>query len=76
MNHGMSRDDAGPFGLPYIAQEIYKEDPTVSIDVSGVGRLMQMGVDDARPTTPTSSGHPREQGGEQGTASSSATRWV
>ena len=44
MTYGMSRDDAGPFLMPYIAQEIYKEDPTVSIDTSGVGRLMQICV--------------------------------
>jgi pyruvate,orthophosphate dikinase len=32
----MSRDDAGPFLMPYIAKEIYKEDPTVSIDQTGI----------------------------------------
>ncbi len=48
MTYGMSRDDAGPFLMPYIQKEIYKEDPTVSIDQTGVGRLMQMCCDDAR----------------------------
>jgi len=38
--------------MPYIAKEIYREDPTVSIDQTGVGRLMQMGVDDARVVNP------------------------
>ena len=52
MTYGMSRDDAGPFLMPYIAKEIYKEDPTVSIDVTGVGRLMQICVDDARKVNP------------------------
>ncbi len=52
MTYGMSRDDAGPFLMPYIAKEIYKEDPTVSIDKTGVGRLMQICVDDARSVNP------------------------
>ncbi|MEO6909234.1 MAG: putative PEP-binding protein, partial [Abditibacteriaceae bacterium] len=30
----------------------YKEDPTVSIDQEGVGRLMQISVDDARSVNP------------------------
>jgi pyruvate,orthophosphate dikinase len=52
MTYGMSRDDAGPFLMPYIAKEIYKEDPTVSIDTTGVGRLMQISVDDAKSVNP------------------------
>ncbi len=36
MTYGMSRDDASPFLMPTIAREITKEDPTVSIDMSGV----------------------------------------
>jgi pyruvate,orthophosphate dikinase len=52
MTYGMSRDDAGPFLMPYIAKEIYKEDPTVSIDQIGVGRLMQISVEDARSVNP------------------------
>lgn len=65
MTYGMSRDDAGPFLMPYIAKEIYKEDPTVSIDVSGVGRLMQICVDDARAVNPSIKlGICGEQGGD------------
>ena len=52
MTYGMSRDDAGPFLMPYIAEGIYKEDPTVSIDVTGVGRLMEICVEDARKVNP------------------------
>lgn len=52
MTYGMSRDDAGPFLMPYIAKEIYKEDPTVSIDTTGVGRLMEICVEDARSVNP------------------------
>ena len=65
MTFGMSRDDAGPFLMPYIAQEIYKEDPTVSIDTTGVGRLMQICVDDARKVNPNIKlGICGEQGGD------------
>ena len=65
MTFGMSRDDAGPFGLPYIAQENPKEDPTVSIDTTGVGRLMQVGVEDARKVNPDIKlGICGEQGGD------------
>ncbi|RYX82256.1 pyruvate, phosphate dikinase [bacterium] len=65
MTYGMSRDDAGPFLMPYIAKEIYKEDPTVSIDVSGVGRLMQICVDDAKQVNPKIKlGICGEQGGD------------
>jgi pyruvate,orthophosphate dikinase len=52
MTYGMSRDDAGPFLMPYIAKEIYNEYPTVSIDTTGVGRLMQISVEDARKSNP------------------------
>jgi pyruvate,orthophosphate dikinase len=65
MTYGMSRDDAGPFLMPYIAKEIYKEDPTVSIDVTGVGRLMQICVDDAKVVNPNIKlGICGEQGGD------------
>ena len=65
MTFGMSRDDAGPFLMPYIAQEIYKEDPTVSIDTTGVGRLMQICVEDARKVNPDIKlGICGEQGGD------------
>ena len=65
MTYGMSRDDAGPFLMPYIEKQIYKEDPTVSIDVSGVGRLMQICVDDAKKVNPNIKlGICGEQGGD------------
>jgi pyruvate,orthophosphate dikinase len=52
MTYGMSRDDAGPFLTAYIKEGIYKEDPTVSIDTIGVGRLMEICVADARAVNP------------------------
>ena len=54
MTYGMSRDDAGPFLMPYIAQEIYKEDPTVSIDTSGRRSFdADLCADDARAVNPS-----------------------
>ena len=74
MTFGMSRDDAGPFGLPTITQENPKEDPTVSIDTTGVGRLMQMCCDDARKVNPNIKlGIPANRAAIP-TASNSATR--
>ena len=52
MTFGLSRDDAGKFLPIYIQKGIYKVDPTESIDKNGVGRLMQICVDDARAVNP------------------------
>lgn len=45
---GISRDDAGKFLPHYVEKGIYKEDPFVSIDRSGVGQLIDMGVQKGR----------------------------
>jgi pyruvate,orthophosphate dikinase len=45
---GLSRDDSGRFLPHYVEKGIYKEDPFVSIDVSGVGQLVEMGVQKGR----------------------------
>jgi len=47
---GISRDDAGKFLPYYVEQKIYKKDPFAAIDQTGVGKLMQMGVDLGRKT--------------------------
>jgi pyruvate,orthophosphate dikinase len=52
MTFGISRDDAGGFLSTYIEKGIYKEDPTLSIDQEGVGKLMRMCVTDARHANP------------------------
>lgn len=52
MTYGISRDDAASFVPLYIEKGIFKVDPTESIDVTGVGRLMQICVDDAREAHP------------------------
>ncbi|ADD69562.1 pyruvate, phosphate dikinase [Denitrovibrio acetiphilus DSM 12809] len=49
---GLSRDDSGKFLPLYIEKGIYKEDPFVSIDESGVGQLVEMGVQKGRSTRP------------------------
>ena len=53
MTYGISRDDAGKFLGDYIAKGIFKGDPTESLDRNGVGRLMQICVDDARAVNPS-----------------------
>jgi len=45
---GLSRDDSGKFLPLYVDKGIYKDDPFVSIDVSGVGQLVEMGVQKGR----------------------------
>lgn len=49
---GLSRDDSGKFLPEYVDKGIYKEDPFVSIDVSGVGQLIELGVTKGRKTRP------------------------
>lgn len=52
MTYGISRDDAARFLPVYIEKGIFKADPTETIDREGVGRLMQICVDDARAVRP------------------------
>jgi pyruvate,orthophosphate dikinase len=49
---GMSRDDSAGFLREYDEQEILKKDPFVSIDIEGVGELVQIGVERGRATRP------------------------
>ncbi len=52
MAFGYSRDDAGTFLPFYVEQRILVEDPFVSLDVTGVGQLVRMGVELGRKTKP------------------------
>lgn len=52
MTFGYSRDDAGVFLPEYIDKKILPEDPFQSIDVRGVGQLVQMGTERGRSTRP------------------------
>ncbi|MCD6293032.1 MAG: pyruvate, phosphate dikinase, partial [Deltaproteobacteria bacterium] len=50
--YGLSRDDAGTFLPTYIEQKIFAADPFVSIDIDGVGALIEIGVTRGRTTRP------------------------
>jgi pyruvate,orthophosphate dikinase len=52
MTFGYSRDDINTFLPEYLKQELLEVDPFVSIDVGGVGQLVQMGVVKGRSTKP------------------------
>lgn len=49
---GMSRDDAANFLPAYVGQGIYERDPFASIDVDGVGRLVEVAAHGGRQTRP------------------------
>jgi len=53
MGYGISRDDAGKFLPVYIDKQIFKTDPTETIDQKGIGRLMSICVEDAKKVNPT-----------------------
>ena len=49
---GVSRDDASRFLGEYVEQGIYARDPFVSLDVEGVGELVQLAAERGRATRP------------------------
>ncbi|HXE98015.1 MAG TPA: putative PEP-binding protein, partial [Dongiaceae bacterium] len=49
---GLSRDDAGKFLPFYVDNNILPEDPFVSLDQSGVGKLVRMACELGRATRP------------------------
>ena len=52
MGFGLSRDDAAKFLLHYIEHGLLDKDPFVSLDVSGVGQLVEIGVKKGRQARP------------------------
>ncbi len=50
MTLGFSRDDAGKFLPDYIDKNIYKVDPFTALDQTGVGQLVEIGVQRGRQT--------------------------
>ncbi len=48
MTYGLSRDDAGRFMSAYVNQGVYEEDPFHSLDIEGVGELLQIGAERGR----------------------------
>ena len=49
---GISRDDAGRFLTQYVDKGIFARDPFVSIDVEGVGQLIELAAERGRATRP------------------------
>jgi pyruvate, orthophosphate dikinase len=49
---GISRDDMGAFLMPYTEAEVFKKNPFASLDVTGVGQLMETAVTKGRATRP------------------------
>ncbi len=52
MTFGYSRDDIGTFLPDYLEQKILPEDPFQSLDATGVGQLVKMGVERGRSSRP------------------------
>jgi len=62
---GLSRDDAGRFLPGYVERGIFPDDPFQTLDITGVGKLIRMAVDDGRRTRPgLKTGICGEHGGE------------
>ena len=49
---GVSRDDAGRFLTQYVDKGIFARDPFVSLDIEGVGQLIEIAVAKGRKTRP------------------------
>jgi len=49
---GFSRDDAGKFLKDYVDIKILPKDPFVTLDIDGVGQLVEMGVKKGKATRP------------------------
>jgi len=52
MGFGFSRDDIGSFLKDYIDKKILPEDPFQSIDIEGIGRMMELAVTEGRKVRP------------------------
>jgi len=50
---GLSRDDAGRFLPDYVKNNIFPKDPFQSLDVEGVGQLVEMACERGRKTRPS-----------------------
>ncbi|WP_241524061.1 putative PEP-binding protein [Oceaniglobus indicus] len=52
MTYGLSRDDAGRFMAPYVAEGVFAEDPFLRLDLDGVGELLTLGATRGRAANP------------------------
>lgn len=50
--YGLSRDDSSIFLKDYLDAKIYERDPFASLDATGVGRLIEIAIDEGRITRP------------------------
>lgn len=48
MTFGFSRDDAGKFLQEYLDKNLFERDPFISLDQKGVGKLVELSVENAR----------------------------
>ena len=53
LTYGFSRDDAGKFLKSYYERKIFDHDPFQKIDKTGVGKLMEMAIQDAKKVRPS-----------------------
>jgi len=52
LTYGFSRDDIGKFLGAYQERRILERDPFASLDIEGVGKLVEMGTKNGRATKP------------------------
>ena len=52
MTYGLSRDDAGRFMSDYVQREVFTEDPFHTLDIDGVGELLELGAARGRAAQP------------------------
>ena len=52
MTYGLSRDDAGRFMSSYVKLGVYPEDPFHTLDIDGVGELLEIGAKRGRSARP------------------------
>jgi pyruvate,orthophosphate dikinase len=52
LTFGYSRDDSGKFLKVYLKKEILKQDPFVSLDITGVGQLIEIATEKGRKARP------------------------
>ncbi|MEM5468716.1 putative PEP-binding protein [Celeribacter marinus] len=52
MTYGLSRDDAGRFMNAYVQQGVFPEDPFHTLDIDGVGELLNIGAARGRAMSP------------------------
>ena len=52
MTFGFSRDDAGKFLEEYYRRKIFESDPFAKLDQTGVGKLVELAIQNGKKTRP------------------------